>query len=92
MSEPNSHLLFAYRAAHVGKLSIVAPINVRTLYGALDPRVPLDPLADLKLILAFGLRAEVRASQSYELWPSKIKFPFLTPKLRVSGRFGPIWG
>ena len=58
-SDERTVTFFSHRAAHVGMLSIVAPINVRALFGALDPRVPLDPLADLKLILAVGLRAEV---------------------------------
>ena len=59
---PNSHLLLAYRAAHVGMLSIVAPINVLALLAAVHVCVPLDPLADLKRSLAVGLRAEVHCS------------------------------
>ena len=56
MSKPNSHLLLAHRAAHVGMFSIVAPIHVRAILAAGHACVPLDPL-DLKLILAVGLRA-----------------------------------
>jgi hypothetical protein len=88
--ELNSHILFALGAEHVVMLSIVAPINVRAILRAVNVCVPLDPLADLKLSLAVGLRAEVHCSvvTIYGLANRVFVFNAESRVLGILGRFG----